>query len=120
MTIAFDHVGILSSTPEQNTALAAFFADVLGLPVDDDAAGGYAEVTAGHAVIALHVGSRLGRTPTPHGGTLLQMTTDDVDAEIARVRERGGTVVAEPEDMPWGRSAYVAGPHGVLVELYRP
>ena len=118
MTVRLDHVGILSSTAEQNSAIAAFFVDALGCTVEGDPGGGYAEVRVGDAVVALHVGSRA--ELTPHGGTLLQLTSDDVDGDARRAAAGGGRVVAEPEDLPWGRSAYVAGPHGVLVELYDP
>ena len=36
----------------------------------------------------------------------------DVEEAVARVRELGGTVVAEPEDTPWGRIAEVRDPQG--------
>ena len=118
MALRFDHVGILSETPQQNADIASFFREVLGASIDGEPTDGYAEVRLGDAVIALHVGSRTALTP--HGGTLLHLVSDDVDADVAAVEDRGGRIVAPPEDMPWGRSAYVAGPHGVLVEMYRP
>jgi hypothetical protein len=40
--------------------------------------------------------------------------------EVAAIRARAGVIAAEPDDLPWGRSAYVAGPHGVMVEIYQP
>jgi predicted enzyme related to lactoylglutathione lyase len=67
---------------------------------------------------ALHAGAR--SDLRQHGGTLLQLTSTDVDVDVAAIRERGGTIAADLEDMPWGRSAYVAGPHGVMVEIYQP
>jgi predicted enzyme related to lactoylglutathione lyase len=91
---------------------------VLGCQVDGDPAEGYAEVKIGAATVALHAGARA--DVGGHGGTLLQLTTANVDAEVAAVRARGGVIAAEPDDMPWGRSAYVAGPHGVMVEMYSP
>lgn len=72
----------------------------------------------GGGLVALHTGARA--EVGQHGGTLIQLTSEDVDAEAAAIRARGGIIAAEPEDMPWGRSAYVAGPHGVLVEIYQP
>lgn len=71
MTIRFDHIGILSTTPEQNTDIARFFTDILGGTIEGDPADGYAEARFGDTVIALHVGSRAKDGPTPHGGTLL-------------------------------------------------
>jgi len=29
-----------------------------------------------------------------------------------------GTIALEPTDTDWGTSAYVRGPHGILVEIY--
>jgi lactoylglutathione lyase len=42
----------------------------------------------------------------------------DVDATVEELRQRQGTVLREPEDMPWGeRVAYVADPDGNPVGL---
>ena len=118
MAVQLDHVGIVSADSARSQEIAAFFRDVLGCQIEGDPLEGYAEVKIGAARVALHAGARadVGR----HGGTLLQLTTADVDAEVAAVRSRGGVIAAEPEDMPWGRSVYVAGPHGVMVEIYSP
>ena len=40
-------------------------------------------------------------------GFSLQFTTaQDVDAIAARIKERGGTLLTEPADMPWGTRAF--------------
>jgi predicted enzyme related to lactoylglutathione lyase len=118
VAVQLDHVGIVSADATDNQELVTFFRDVLGCQVDGDPIEGYAEVRIGDGVIALHAGARaeVGR----HGGTLLQLTSEDTDAEAAAIRSRGGVIAAEPADLPWGRSAYVAGPHGVMVEIYCP
>jgi catechol 2,3-dioxygenase-like lactoylglutathione lyase family enzyme len=117
MTLGLGYVGLLSRTDEENVALAAFFADILEVPVEGDAAAGYAEVTLGEATIALHRGAMVDFGPV--GGVLLQLSCDDVDAEVERVRRRGGDIAIEPSDTDWGtRHAYVRGPQGLLVELY--
>jgi predicted enzyme related to lactoylglutathione lyase len=118
VAVQLDHVGIVSADPAESQEIAAFFRDVLGCQLDGDPSDGYAEVKVGTATVALHAGARAG--VGRHGGTLLQLTTGDVDAEIAAARSRGGVIAAEPDDMPWGRSGYVAGPHGVMVEIYSP
>jgi catechol 2,3-dioxygenase-like lactoylglutathione lyase family enzyme len=41
----------------------------------------------------------------------------DVDEVCAGLRERGLSVLVEPRDYPWGRSAYLRDPDGRLVEL---
>ena len=117
MALRLDHLGILSATDAQNTELATFFRDVLGLEVDGEA--GYAEVRSGDAVIALHRGVPAGDV-TPAGGILLQFASDDVRADIEAIRSRGGTIAVEPFETDWGTtSAYVAGPHTILVEVFQ-
>lgn len=118
MAVQLDHVGIVSADVADSQDVAAFFRDILGCQVEGDPLEGYAEVRMGTAVIALHCGARAALGP--HGGTLLHVTTEDVDAEVAAVRARGGVIAAEPDDLPWGRSAYVAGPNDVMVEIYQP
>jgi len=116
VAVQLDHVGIVSADVADSQDVAAFFRDILGCQVEGDPLDGYAEVRIG--VIALHCGARAALGP--HGGTLLHVTTQDVDAEVAAIRARGGVIAAEPDDLPWGRSAYVAGPHDVMVEIYQP
>jgi predicted enzyme related to lactoylglutathione lyase len=116
--VQFDSVGIVSSSPEDNLKIAEFFRDILHCAIEGNPLEGYAEAMIGRATVELHVGARA--DVGPHGGTVLHLTTDEVDAEVAAIRSRGGVIAAQAEDMPWGRSAYVAGPGGVMVEIYRP
>jgi predicted enzyme related to lactoylglutathione lyase len=44
----------------------------------------------------------------------------DADATVARARERGATVVAEPVDMPIGRFAAVIDPQGAWFTVMQP
>ncbi len=118
MTLSIGYVGLVSRTDEDNAAMAAFFADVLDLPVEGDAAEGYAEVKAGDVTIALHRGAMVDVKPL--GGLLLQFACDDVDSEAAAVTSRGGDLAVAPTNTDWGtRHAYVRGPQGLLVELYQ-
>ncbi|HEY3558764.1 MAG TPA: VOC family protein [Kribbella sp.] len=116
MSLRFDHVGLLTDTREKNQEIAHFFTAVLGLEITGNAAEGYAEVKAGATTIALHTGAMTDFTP--HGGTLLHFTSDDVHADVEKIRGRGGDIALEPTTTDWGTSAYVRGPYGILVELY--
>jgi catechol 2,3-dioxygenase-like lactoylglutathione lyase family enzyme len=121
MSIVLDHIGIITATNDENAEVGAFFADVLGLPVEGDPADGYAEVATGGPMIALHRGSPLEDRQSPHGGTLLQFRGDDVAGFVEEVRGRGGVIVVEPHETDWGTlSTYVSGPHGILLEIYSP
>ncbi|WP_326554028.1 VOC family protein [Micromonospora sp. NBC_01813] len=49
---------------------------------------------------------------------LLSIDVDDVDALLGQVEAAGGTVLAPPNDMPWGqRVAHLADPDGNLINL---
>lgn len=99
--------------------VARFFADVMNLPVRGEPAAGYAEVDAGVATLALHRGLLAQSLVTPLGGVLLQLGCGDARAEVDALRARGADVALEPVDTDWGTtSAYVRGPHGVLVEVF--
>jgi predicted enzyme related to lactoylglutathione lyase len=44
----------------------------------------------------------------------------DADATVAKAREHGGTVVAEPVDMPIGRFAAIVDPQGAWFTIMQP
>lgn len=78
---------------------------------------GHAEVGyAGNAVMLAseYEGMNLAsprHLPARHGQTYCYV--DDVDAHFARARDAGATVIAEPEDQPYGvRSYRVVDPEG--------
>jgi uncharacterized protein len=45
---------------------------------------------------------------------------DDADAAVAKVTELGGSVLRPPMDMPYGRHADVADPHGAMFSVIKP
>ncbi|MGV0834104.1 VOC family protein [Mycolicibacterium thermoresistibile] len=49
--------------------------------------------------------------------TVPMWTVDDVDAAVARVRDAGGTVIEEPAQQPYGRSAQCMDDQGVRFYL---
>jgi lactoylglutathione lyase len=59
--------------------------------------------------------------PVQSASTAIWLYTDDVDDAVARLREAGVGVVAEPADQPWGeRVASVADPDGFVVHIGAP
>jgi lactoylglutathione lyase len=53
--------------------------------------------------------------------TAIWLYTDNVDDAVARLREAGVRVVAEPVDQPWGeRVASIADPDGFIVHIGAP
>jgi catechol 2,3-dioxygenase-like lactoylglutathione lyase family enzyme len=98
-----------------------FYRDTLGLRVYREF-GRRGEVTGvvffmggGLLELSRNGGSVLG-TPPQHVRLWLQVP--DVDREVARLREAGVPVLAEPETRPWGlREAEVTDPDGFVLVL---
>ncbi len=52
------------------------------------------------------------------GFSLMITTAQDVDAIASRIRERGGSLETEPQDMPWGTRAFrVRDPDGFKITI---
>jgi catechol 2,3-dioxygenase-like lactoylglutathione lyase family enzyme len=94
----------------------AFFAGVLALPVsgDDD----FLTVDGGTITFTAMRGAMV-PMGLP-GGVILQFEVDDVGAATDEARQRGGIVLSGPARTDWGtESAYLQGPDGLVVELFR-
>ncbi len=109
--------------------MVAFYRDVLGLEINWDGNGPYAEFH--HDGIRFSMYERrllpdlLGQTPSFTTGTngTFELALDlpcfeDVDPEFARIVSAGGTPVYAPRNEPWGmRSSMLADPEGNLIEI---
>jgi lactoylglutathione lyase len=101
----------------------AFYRDVIGVPfrLEGD---GYVEFATQGARFGLYDRNRLeeltGQGPGApgHPGGEVVFLVGDVDAEAARLRAAGVTVLSGPVDRPWGhRTLHVEDPDGFVVEL---
>jgi catechol 2,3-dioxygenase-like lactoylglutathione lyase family enzyme len=94
-------------------AARAFFADVLDLH-SVDAGGGWLIFALPPAELAVH--------PAEDGDARqeLYLMTDDLEATLATLRERGVTVASEPSDQGWGVLASVEVPGYGPIGLYEP
>ncbi len=94
-----------------------FFREVMGLPVRGDER--YAEVDAGGLTTSLMPEAPV-LVAQPPQRVILQVEVEDVAAAAASSRERGAAIRREPACTDWGtKSASVAGPGGLVTELYR-
>jgi predicted enzyme related to lactoylglutathione lyase len=93
-------------------AARAFFDDVLEL-ASVDAGGGWLIFALPPAELAVH--------PADEGGTCeLYLMTDDLDATLGRLREKGVRVAREPADQGWGVLAAIEVPGFGPLGLYEP
>ena len=126
MGTKFDMIGIFTSDLAK---MVAFYRDVLGIAIDWDGKGPYAEFK--HEGIRLSMYEKkelpklLGQTPEfPHkiNGTfelaIIAGVKENVDAKYNEIISRGGEVVYPPRDEPWKmRSALISDPDGNLIEI---
>lgn len=126
MGTRFDMVGIFVNDLQQ---MVRFYQDVLGLEIDWDGNGPYAEFK--HEGIRFSMYERaqlsglLGQPPTYPAGlngtfelAIDYPTSADADREFERIVHAGAVVIYAPRDEPWGmRSAMISDPEGNLIEI---
>jgi catechol 2,3-dioxygenase-like lactoylglutathione lyase family enzyme len=100
---------------EDVAAGTSFFRDVLALPVRPRD-GHQVDVDMGPVTATLTARSGTGSEPAP----IVELEVADVAGAVAELRRRGATVLVDVVTTDYGtESAFVAGPDGLIVELYR-
>jgi catechol 2,3-dioxygenase-like lactoylglutathione lyase family enzyme len=61
-----------------------------------------------------------GRTPEPGGWNRIHFVVDDIDAEVARLRDAGVGFRNEVVSGPGGRQILVDDPAGNPIEIFQP
>jgi predicted enzyme related to lactoylglutathione lyase len=89
----------------------AFFRDALGLP-NVDAGGGWLIFALPPAELAVH--------PAEQPSHAIYLMTDDLDATIAQLAERGVGLARPITMQDWGRVTAIALPGGTELPLYEP
>jgi lactoylglutathione lyase len=126
MKTHFDMIGVFVNDISK---MVTFYRDVLGLDIDWDGKGPYAEFK--HEGIRFSMYERallpglLGVTPTYPAGlngtfelALDFPTSADADQEFERIVDAGASVIYPPRDEPWGmHSAMVSDPEGNIIEI---
>jgi len=107
-------------TPDQDAA-AEFYGALFDWSVEEDE---NAEQTGGYRVATLRdkgiggVMKLMEEGQPPAWSTYIAV--DDVDATVAKAKEAGGSVIAEPMDvLDYGRMAFLADPSGAVLGLWK-
>ena len=106
----------------------AFYTDVLGFDVLTNAAPAFADVARGNLRLLLSGPDQLGRpadarrraSPSPGGWNRIHFIVDDIDAEVARLRDAGARFRNDIVSGPGGKQILVEDPSGNVVELFQP
>jgi len=105
----------------------AFYTKQLGFEVSMSAAPAFADVKRGNLRLLLSgPASSAGRPmsdgtkPGPGGWNRIHFIVDDLDAEVARLRESGATFRNDIVQGPGGKQILLLDPSGNIVELFQP
>ena len=106
-------------------ACIEFYTAHLGFTLNFSAAPAFADVVRGPLRLLLSGPASSGARATPAdasaaGRNRIQLVVDDLDAQIARLREEGLTIRSELVAGPGGRQILLGDPAGNLVELFQP
>jgi catechol 2,3-dioxygenase-like lactoylglutathione lyase family enzyme len=106
-------------------AAVDFYTTHLGFTVNMSAAPAFADVVRGPLRVLLSGPTSSGARATPEdarsvGRNRIHLVVDDLDAEIARLREAGLPFRSDLVSGPGGRQILLADPAGNLIELFQP
>ncbi len=102
-----------------------FYTTHLGFTVNSSAAPAFADVVRGPLRLLLSGPTSSGARATPEdaaaaGRNRIHLVVDDLDAEVARLRDAGLSFRSDVIAGPGGRQILIADPAGNLVELFQP
>jgi catechol 2,3-dioxygenase-like lactoylglutathione lyase family enzyme len=102
-----------------------FYTTHLGFTVNSSAAPAFADVVRGPLRLLLSGPTSSGARATPEdaavaGRNRIHLVVDDLDAEVARLRDAGLSFRGDVIAGPGGRQILLADPAGNLVELFQP
>jgi catechol 2,3-dioxygenase-like lactoylglutathione lyase family enzyme len=105
----------------------AFYTNLLGFELLTSASPAFADVKRGNLRLLLAgPASSAGRAmsdgakPGPGGWNRIHFIVDDVDAEVARLRDRGARFRNDMVEGPGGKQILLLDPSGNVVELFQP
>ena len=106
-------------------AAVDFYTGHLGFTLNSSAAPAFADVVRGPLRLLLSGAASSGARATPEdaasaGRNRIHLVLDDLDAELARLRDAGLTFRSDVVSGPGGRQILLADPAGNLVELFQP
>ena len=104
-----------------------FYTRHLGFELGHNASPAFAEVIRGRLRLLL-AGPRSsagrpmpdGRKPEPGGWNRIHFVVDDIDAEVARLRDSGASFRNDIIEGPGGRQILLQDPSGNVIELFQP
>lgn len=126
MPITSDTVSVRYIVDDVEAAVE-FYTSILGFEVNTNAAPAFADVLRGNLRVLLSgplssAGRAMpdGVTPEPGGWNRIHLIVDDIDSEVARLRDAGGRFRNDIVQGPGGQQILLQDPAGNLIELFQP
>jgi catechol 2,3-dioxygenase-like lactoylglutathione lyase family enzyme len=108
-------------------ASVAFYTEILDFQILNDFAPAFADVARGHLRLLLSgptssAGRAMpdGAEPGPGGWNRIHLIVDDIDTEVARLRDAGAPFRNDILEGPGGKQILLQDPSGNVVELFQP
>ncbi len=108
-------------------ASITFYTEMLGFEVLTSFAPAFADVKRGNLRLLLSgptssAGRPMadGATPGPGGWNRIHLIVDDIDTEVARLRDAGATFRNDVVKGPGGQQILLQDPSGNFIELFQP
>jgi catechol 2,3-dioxygenase-like lactoylglutathione lyase family enzyme len=106
-------------------AAVEFYTGALGFTVHTRAGSAFADVVRGPLRLLLSGPASSGARATPagvvgKGGNRIHLVVGDLDAEVARLREKGVQFCSDVVSGPGGKQILLTDPAGNLIELFQP
>jgi catechol 2,3-dioxygenase-like lactoylglutathione lyase family enzyme len=106
-------------------AAIAFYCDQLGFDLLMHPAPGFAALSRGDLRLLLNQpgaggAGTAGGSPQPGGWNRIQLTVDDLNLVVAKLREQGATFRGDVVEGTGGRQILVEDPSGNPIELFQP
>jgi len=108
-------------------ASVAFYTKVLEFEILNNFAPAFADVARGNLRLLLSgptssAGRPMpdGAKPVPGGWNRIHLIVDDIDAEVARLRDGGARFRNDILEGPGGKQVLLQDPSGNVVELFQP
>ena len=109
---------------DDTDAAADWYVAQLGFEVEMRPAPGFALLTRGDLRLMLNApgagGAGQAGDPAPGGWNRFQLTTDDLDADVDRLRTAGVRLRTDVIEGRGGRQVLIDDPSGNAVELFQP
>ncbi len=105
----------------------AFYTELLDFELLTNAPPAFADVKRGNLRLLLSgpkssAGRPMpdGATPGPGGWNRIHLIVDDIDTEVARLRDAGATFRNDVVEGPGGKQILLRDPSGNFIELFQP